>query len=127
MKRTYSLTAIATVILLSSINLYAAPCSFDTNKTCTLQRDILNDKGANGLKYYAATNYDHRMSGEIEVYDATLTQPYSDNVNAPGQLKFVLNKINSGFYKSGEFMTRANLHLPPFNSPTQSNPWTTRE
>lgn len=106
--------------------LFAAPCSFDASKDCALQRDILNDIGANGLKYYAPTNYDHRMSGEIEVYKSFLVQPYFDSTNAPGQLALLMNK-NSGNYIAGEIMTRANLDLPPFNAPVKSNRWTTQE
>lgn len=105
----------------------SAPCPFDANQTCTLQRDILNDKTSTGLKYYASTNYDHRKSGEINVYDATLVEAYQDNINAPGQIKFLLNKVNSGFYKSGEIMTRINLDQPPYDSPVKSAPWTTKE
>ncbi|MBA3661175.1 MAG: glycoside hydrolase family 16 protein [Gammaproteobacteria bacterium] len=111
----------------ASFSAYAAPCAFDAAKNCTVQRDILNDIGPNGLKYYASTNYDHRMSGEINVYDVNLVQPYVDSANKPGQIKFLANKINSGFWKSGEIMTRHNLHLAPFNSPVKSNTWTTKE
>jgi len=106
---------------------YATPCLFDTTKDCSIQRDILNDKNANNLRYFAATNYDHRISGEINVYDSNLISAYSDSVNKPGQIKFILNKINTEFYKAGEIMTRANLNLSPFNSPTLSAPWTTKE
>lgn len=124
----FPLNKLVTIILLiSAANVFAIPCPFDKIKTCTVQRDILNDKAANGLKYYAPTNYDHRMSGEINVYNSGLVQPYQDGTNTPGQLKFVLNKINNGYYLSGEFMTRANLNQPPFNAPGPSMPWTTKE
>src|SRR5262249_55940500 len=107
-------------------SLFAAPCSFDGTQNCTLQRDILNDVGTNGLKYYAPTNYDHRISGEIEVYKSWLVQPYASNPSFPGQLALLMNK-NNGNYIAGEIMTRANLDLPPFNAPVKSNPWTTKE
>lgn len=120
-----TLTSIA--ILTFATTTKADPCPFDGTKTCTLYRNILTDIASNGLKYYASTNYDHRMSGEINVYDATLVTPYTDSTNAPGQLKLIANKVNSGFYKAGEIMTRINLNLPPYNSPVKSNPWTTKE
>lgn len=127
MRKIHSLTTLAFLLLASNATLYANPCPFDKTKDCALQRDILNDIGSNKLKYYAPTNYDHRMSGEINVYDASLTQSYTDSNNKPGQLKFIANIVNPNFWKSGEFMTRANLNAPPFNSPTASNPWTTKE
>lgn len=128
MKGFLSFMMAVSLLLVASMSTHAAvPCTFDKAKTCELQRDILNDKGTNGLKYYAPTNYDHRMSGEINVYDATLTVPYTDGTNAPGQIKFLGNKINAGFWKTGEIMTRANSNLPPFNAPVKSNPWTTQE
>lgn len=124
--RKFQLSCFSILLLSASVSLYAAPCTFDANKECTLQRDILNDT-ANGLKFHAPTNYDHRISGEINVYDASLVQPYSDAINKPGQIKFLANKVNSGFWRSGEIMTRHNLHLAPFNAPVRSNRWTTKE
>jgi|GEM_PF-2895794 len=115
------------LILLNTCNVNAASCPFDSTKTCALERDILNDIGTNGLRYYAPTNYDHRISGEIDVYDAALVLPYTDATNAPGQLKFIANEINSGYWQSGEIMTRVNLNQAPFNAPQASNPWTTKE
>lgn len=115
------------LIGLSSFSLQAAVCSFDRTKTCTLQRDILNDLSVSGAHFYGATNYDHRLSGELNVYDATLVMPYKDEVNAPGQVQLKLNKIRAGFYKSGEIMTRMNLDEPPYSSPSLSFPWTTKE
>lgn len=124
---TYILALSAGIAVTFPLNAIAAACSFDNTKNCTLFRDILNDKTATGLKYYAATNYDHRISGEINVFDATLVTPYTDGTNAPGQLKLIANKVNSGFYKSGEIMTRINLNQPPYNSPTASQPFTTND
>lgn len=112
------------LMLTISSTLQAAPCPFNAGANCTLQRDILNDIGPNGLKYYAPTNYDHRMSGEINVYDATLVTPSGQGA---GQLKLGLNYIRPGFYKAGEILTRINLKQPPYNSPVASNPWTTKE
>ena len=112
-------TLLLPLALLSS-QVSAAPCAFDGSKSCQLTTDLLNSKSSNGLNYYAATNYDHRMSGEINVYDASLVQKAAD-----GSLIFLANLIGPGFWKAGEIMTRANLSSPPFNAPTPSEPWTT--
>jgi hypothetical protein len=125
---------VAHTILLTSLfsTAYAQPittipCSFDATKNCTIERDILNDKSSTGLYYHAATNYDHRMSGEIEVYNSTLVQSYQDSTNTPGQIKFLLSKSSAGAFTSGEIMTRANLTAAPFYAKTPSLPWTTKE
>lgn len=123
----YILTISAGIATFFPLHAFADPCPFDNSKNCTQYLDILNDKTASGLKYYAATNYDHRISGEINVFDSTLVTPYTDSTNAPGQLKLTANKVNNGFYKSGEIMTRVNLNLSPYNSPTKSQPFTTND
>ncbi|STY29629.1 Glucan endo-1,3-beta-glucosidase A1 precursor [Legionella wadsworthii] len=102
-------------------------CTFDNKKTCTLNKDILNDISPSGLHYYGPTNYDHRISGEINVFDASLVTPYTDNVNLPGQLKLTANRVNNTLFKSGEIMTRVNLDQPPYNSPTKITPFTTND
>jgi beta-glucanase (GH16 family) len=122
-----SISLLSVIILFSNAPSHAAnvACSFDSTKSCSLARDLLNDKSSSGSLYYGATNYDHRMSGEIELYNSSLVTSYQDNVNAPGQIKFLLNN-NKGVYTSGEIMTRAGLHSPPFNSPNQVTPWNTK-
>jgi hypothetical protein len=127
MRRKYSsLAFVSLMTLLNGMNLQAATiaCPFDATKSCAIARDILNDKSSAGLFYYGATNYDHRMSGEIELYNSSLVQTYQDSTNAPGQIKFLLNN-NGGNYTSGEIMTRAGLNSAPFNSPAQVTPWNT--
>ncbi len=101
---------------------FSASCAFDQSKTCQLITDILQDKASSGLNYYASTNYDHRMSGEINVYDTSKVIKSTD-----GKLTLLADLINTGFWKSGEIMTRANLNSPPFNSPVPSEVWTTKE
>ena len=99
----------------------AAPCSFDSSKTCVIERDILNDK-QNNLNFYAPTNYDHRISGEIQTYKSNLVIPY---VSSPNQLALKMQNQN-GQYTAGEIMTKANLDQPPFSAPVKSNVWTTK-
>lgn len=103
------------------------PCSFDGQKQCVLYRDILNDVSPTGLRYYGPTNYDHRISGEINVFDATLVTPYTDSVNAPGQLKLTANRASPTLFKSGEIMTRVNLDQAPYNAPAKIVPFTTND
>ncbi|STX28892.1 Glucan endo-1,3-beta-glucosidase A1 precursor [Legionella beliardensis] len=107
-------------ILLSQV-IIAAPCPFDQAKNCELKTDILKDKSPEGLNYYAPTNYDHRMSGEINVYDAGKVVKKTD-----GALTLLADIVNPGFWRSGEIMTRANLTSPPYNAPTPSAIWTTK-
>ncbi|WP_419420500.1 hypothetical protein ACNVED_04155 [Legionella sp. D16C41] len=102
-------------------------CTFDKNKTCTLYKDILNDISPSGLHYYGPTNYDHRFSGEINVFKANLVTPYTDNVNLPGQIKLTANRVNNTLFNSGEIMTRVNLDQAPYNSPTKITPFTTND
>lgn len=103
-------------------------CPFDSTKECILKKDILNDISPEGLRYYAPTNYDHRaQGGEQSVFDAALVTPYSDDVNVPGQISLTAQRVNSVLFKGGEIMTRMNLHLPPFNSPVKSVPFSTKE
>lgn len=104
-----------------------AACPFDKNKTCTLNKDILNDISPQGLRYYGPTNYDHRISGEINVFDSSLVTPYSDSMNVPGQVKLTANRINGTLFKSGEIMTRVNLDQPPYNAPFKITPFTTND
>ncbi|MBA3661537.1 MAG: glycoside hydrolase family 16 protein [Gammaproteobacteria bacterium] len=127
MKTSYTAATALLLSILSSGPLSAAPCPFNNQLNCTVAKDILNDRAPNGLRYYAPTNYDHRKSGEIGVFDATLVTPYTDGVNAPGQLKLTAKRINAGFFKSGEIMTRVNLDKPPYNAPTKSVPYTTND
>ncbi|WP_419418398.1 glycoside hydrolase family 16 protein [Legionella sp. D16C41] len=101
--------------------LNAAPCPFDQSKNCDLKTDILKDKSAQGLNFYAPTNYDHRISGEINVYDVSKVIKKAD-----GTLTLLADVVNPGFWRSGEIMTRANLTAPPYNSPTPSAVWTTQ-
>lgn len=105
---------------------FAAPCPFNSGQDCTLVRDILNDRTPEGLRYYASTNYDHRKSGEINVFNTSYVEPYQDETNIPGQLKLSAKKINSGYWLSGEIETRMDLDKPPYNSPVKSAPWTTK-
>ncbi|WP_131783367.1 family 16 glycosylhydrolase [Legionella gresilensis] len=107
-------------LLLSQV-IYAAPCPFDQAKSCELKTDILKDKSPEGLNYYSPTNYDHRMSGEINVYDVSKVIKKTD-----GTLTLLADLINPGFWRAGEIMTRHNLTSPPYNSPTPSTPWTTK-
>lgn len=116
---------ITLVLLIFSHFLHAMPCSFDHNKQCSFSRNILTDKNEEGLNYYASTNYDHRKSGEINVYDTTLVAPYWDNAKQPGQLKLSAIKVNDNYWLSGEIMTRRNLESPPYNSPINSATWDT--
>ncbi|STX27665.1 Beta-glucanase precursor [Legionella beliardensis] len=104
---------------------YTMPCSFDETKQCSLVRNILTDQNEEGLNYYAPTNYDHRKSGEINVYDATFVSRYCDEVNAPGQLQLMATKVNNNYWKAGEIMTRRNLTSPPYNAPVDSAVWDT--
>lgn len=104
-----------------------SPCPFDNTKECKLTRDILNDTSPAGLRYYGPTNYDHRFSGEINIFDATLVTPYTDSVNAPGQIKLTANRVNAGLFKSGEIMTRRDLEKPPYSSPKAITPFTTND
>lgn len=128
MKRSYLFNFISSLLgFIFYLNSYAAPCSFDASQDCVLFRDILNDLTSAGLHYYAPTNYDHRFSGEINVFDATLVTPYTDAVNAKGQIKLTANRINSGFFRSGEIMTRIDLDKPPFNASVKSAPFTTQD
>jgi hypothetical protein len=117
----YKIALLLPLSLFSFHLTFAAPCSFDSHKSCVLKTDILNDKSSNGLNYYSSTNYDHRMSGEINVYDVSMVQK---GVN--GSLTLLANLINPGYWRSGEIMTRANLTSPPFNSPTPSEEWSTK-
>lgn len=119
--------ALAVVASLSLSPTYAAPCPFDNTKTCDLFRNILNDRDAAGLRYYGATNYDHRFSGEIELFDSSLVQPYTDQFNVPGQIKLIANRTGNPAFKAGEIMTRVNLDQPPYNSPTKIHPFTTED
>jgi len=96
-------------------------CQFDSSKSCTLVLDLLNAKSVDGLYYFAPTNYDHRVSGEINVYDATKV-----NRNNSGLL-VQADRINPGFWRSGEIMTRSYLTSPPWNAPTPSAVWTTKQ
>ncbi|KTC89323.1 glycoside hydrolase family 16 protein [Fluoribacter dumoffii] len=107
-------------VLTSSLAI-SATCSFDSTKSCQLITDILQDKASNGLNYYASTNYDHRMSGEINVYNTSKVIKKAD-----GKLTLLADLINTGYWLSGEIMTRANLNSPPFNSPIPSEVWTTK-
>jgi hypothetical protein len=115
------------LILLSQLSLFsseialAATCSFDSGKSCQLRRDILNDKTPEGINYYAPTNYDHRISGEINVYNASLVKQSSNG------LTFIANLIRPGYWEAGEIMTRRDLRSPPFNAPVASEVWTTKE
>lgn len=111
----FALSALSTPLVV------AAPCTFDVNKTCTLATDLLKDKASNGLPYYAPTNYDHRMSTEINVYDASKVVKNTD-----GTLTLLANLINNGYWKSGEIMTRSNLTSPPYNAPYASQVWNTQ-
>jgi hypothetical protein len=116
---TYRILFLPLTLISSQVSL-AAPCTFDVAKSCELSTDLLNAKSSRGLSYYAATNYDHRMSGEINVYDASLVQK-----GANGSLIFLANLIAPGYWRAGEIMTRSNLTSPPFNAPTSSEEWTT--
>lgn len=123
-------TTIATASLLAfycnPLQAQGSPCPFNNKLTCTIERDILNDIGSNGLRYYAPTNYNHRFSGEIELYNSNQVFPYTDSTDAPGQLELQM-KNNNGSYISGEVMTRVDLNQPPYNAPVASNRWTTQE
>jgi beta-glucanase (GH16 family) len=125
MKNSYAVMLITLAGALTSYQAYAATCPFDSTQTCTLARDILNDKSGN-KNFYAATNYKDTSSGELDTYNAALATSYQDRVNAPGQIMLQLKKISTGVYQSSEIMTRANLNAPPYNSPTSSVPWTTQ-
>lgn len=128
--KSYQRAIAAAILALSTItpvSMHAAPCSFDSSKDCTLFRDILNGKDAAGLAYYGPTNYDHRISGEINVFDSKLVQSYSDCTNTPGQIKLITYRVNSGLFKSGEIMTRIGLDQPPYNSPVKIHPFTTKD
>lgn len=61
------------------------------------------------------------MSGEINVYDVGYVQKAAD-----GTITLLADKVNDGFWRAGEIMTRANLTAPPYNSPTPSTEWTTK-
>lgn len=111
-------------ILIASQISHAIPCTFDVAKQCSLVRNILTDKTGDGLNYFAATNYDHRKSGEINVYDVSYVSRYCDSKNEPGQLKLGLEKVGTR-WRSGEIMTRADLQLPPYNAETPSATWDT--
>lgn len=129
--KSYASIIFATTALLASASNYAQKpirisCPFDPAQNCTLFKDVLNDKDGAGLMYYGPTNYDHRISGEIETFDANLVQPYTDNVNAPGQIKLTA-VLNNNVWKSGEIMTRPNLDQPPYNSPKKIHPLTTND
>lgn len=113
------------ILLFASQSLHAITCSFDANKQCNLVRNILTDKNEEGLNFFSATNYDHRKSGEINVYDTTLVTSYCDKTNEPGQLKLSAIKVNSNYWLSGEIMTRRNLDAPPYNAPMSSTVWDT--
>jgi hypothetical protein len=101
-------------------------CAFNPAKICTLQRDILNDKTLDGLSYYASTNLDNRITGEINIYKSNLATLDTTTPHTAGQLKLTLNNIH-GYYYSGEIRTRADLTHAPYNSPVSSAPWTTKE
>lgn len=121
------ITSLSWLSLLSaSIPAHAIPCPFNPTLTCTLYRDILNDVDSAGLRYYGPTNYDHRFSGEIEIFDSNLVQPYTDAINAPGQIKLTAN-LTGGLWKSGEIMTRPDLELPPYNAPKKIHPFSTTD
>lgn len=128
MKPYYALlTQLSCLTLLgATISAHAGPCTFNPALNCTQYLDLLNDVDANGLRYYGPTNYDHRFSGEIEIFDANLVQPYTDAVNAPGQIKLTA-VLNNGLWKSGEIMTRKDLQLPPYNAPKAIHPFTTND
>lgn len=125
MKKLASLIFISLSGSLCTYAAYATPCAFDATKTCTLSVDILNSKSPAGLPYYAATNYNHTATGELDVYTSANVQPYQDRNNAPGQIQLILKQTGTKTYNSGEIMTRANLTQPPYNSPTPSSAWTT--
>lgn len=127
MKRWHSNALVSLMVVSVMPAALAAPCSFDGGKDCRLFVDILNDRAADGLRYYGATNFDHRVSGEINVFDANLVQPYTDGVNAPGQLKLIANRTGNPAFRAGEIMTRVNLDRPPYNSPTRIYPFTTND
>ena len=122
----FKLSALVPFILLAG-TVYAEPCPFNKALNCTLQTDILN-KTTNGLKYYTPTGYDHTISGETNVYHKDYVQPYTDSVNAPGQIKLMLKATPGGSakYLAGEIMTRINVQNPPFNGANPINPWTTK-
>lgn len=124
--RQYYLAALLVILFAFHLSSHALPCPFDAGKTCTLYHDILNDRAADGLAYFAPTNYDHRISGEINIFDAALVQPYTDVFNKPGQIKLTAN-LNGNLWKSGEIMTRKDLNLYPYNSPIKSHAFTTKE
>lgn len=127
MKYQYAiLSAIAFTLFYAPLT-NSAPCPFDTTKTCNLFLNILTDRDASGLRYYGPTNYDHRFSGEVNVYDSTLVQPYSDNVNVPGQIKLTAVRSGNPAFKSGQIMTRVNLNQPPYNAPLPIHPFTTED
>lgn len=123
MKRIYSFIAIS--IISQAVSAHAIQCSFDTTKQCSLMRNMLTDKNEDGLNYFSSTNYDHRKSGEINVYDSSMVQHYWDEKTEPGQLKLLAHKANGNYWISGEFMTRANLTAAPYYAPNKSIPWTT--
>lgn len=130
MKTIHKIVIMAAIFITAAFYLscaHAATCAFDNTKTCTLLRDILNDHDAGGLPYYGPTNYDHRFSGEIEIFNASHVQPYTDGVNAPGQLKLVATRAGNPAFISGEIMTRVNLDQPPYSSPTKIHPFTTED
>lgn len=110
---------------LSSQAIYSIPCSFNENKQCSLARNILTDKTEDSLPFFAPTNYDHRKSGEINVYDSTLVSSYCDKNNEPGQLKLSAIKVNEKYWMAGEIMTRKNLDAPPYNAAMSSAVWDT--
>lgn len=101
-------------------------CPFDGTKSCSLICDVLNDKTSDGLRYYASTNLNNQITGEINVYDASLVQPYPTTDGILGQISLNLTSKNNNF-TSGEIRTRVNLNQPPYNSPVASNPWTTNQ
>lgn len=117
---------LSSALYIVTTNAYAIPCPFNPNLTCTLFHDILNDVDGAGLRYYGPTNYDHRFSGEIEVFNANLVQPYTDATNAPGQIKLTAQLVN-GAWQSGEIMTRPDLEKPPYNAPKQIHPFATSD
>lgn len=119
MKKYTILPILSTSILFSQLVL-AAPCTFDASKTCTVKTDILNDKTSSELNYFAPTNYNHQVSGEINVYNVSMYKKNTD-----GSITLSAQKNKDGSWISGEIMTRANLTSPPFNSPTPSQAWTT--
>lgn len=127
MKTFYTAIAAASLFAFCASAAEAAPCTFDTAKECTLFRDVLNDISPTGLRYYAATNYDHRISGEINVFDAALVQPYCDTTTIKGSLRLIANRMSPTLFKSGEIMTRPDLDKPPYNAPARITPFTTKD